>query len=72
MAKIDLSSDYLEGAHPAIMQRLSETNLTATPGYGGDEYCESARRKIRLACGCPEAEVEFLVGGTQTLSLIHI
>ena len=58
--------DYMEGAHPAIMQRLMETNLVKTSGYGLDEYCESAKEKIRSACGAPDAEVHFLVGGTQT------
>ena len=58
--------DYMEGAHPAIMQRLIETNLVKTSGYGLDEYCESAKKKIRAACGAHDAEVHFLVGGTQT------
>ena len=58
--------DYMEGAHPAIMQRLIETNLVKTSGYGLDEYCESAKEKIRAACGAHDAEVHFLVGGTQT------
>ncbi|MBQ2223599.1 MAG: low specificity L-threonine aldolase [Oscillospiraceae bacterium] len=65
-AKLSFASDYLEGAHPAILQRLVETNLEKTPGYGADEYSESARRKIRAACAAPEADVYFLVGGTQT------
>lgn len=62
--------DYMEGAHPAILQRLMETNMEKTPGYGTDIYCESARRKILEACGCPEGEVYFLVGGTQTNSTV--
>ena len=65
-------SDYMEGAHPAILERLIETNREKTPGYGTDAYCEEARQKIREACGCPEAEVRFLVGGTQTnMIMIH-
>lgn len=63
-------SDYLEGAHPLILQRLAETNLEQTPGYGEDRYCESAREKIRKACRCPHAEVHFLVGGTQANATI--
>ena len=58
--------DYMEGAHPAILQRLMETNMEHTYGYGKDAYCESAKAKIRTACQCPEAEIYFLVGGTQT------
>ncbi|MBQ1604087.1 MAG: low specificity L-threonine aldolase, partial [Oscillospiraceae bacterium] len=65
-AKLSFASDYQEGAHPAILQRLVETNLEKTPGYGADEYSESARWKIRAACAAPEADVYFLVGGTQT------
>ena len=64
--KLYFASDYLEGAHPSIIQRLVETNLEHTAGYGLDEYSESARRRIREACGAPEAGVYFLVGGTQT------
>lgn len=59
-------SDYMEGAHPLILQRLLETNMEKTVGYGLDEYCESAREKIRAACGCPHAEIYFLIGGTQS------
>ena len=64
--KLSFASDYMEGAHPAILRRLCDTNLTKTPGYGTDAVCESARRKIRDACACPDAAVHFLVGGTQT------
>ncbi len=67
---ISFESDYNTGAHPQILNRLAETNLEPLSGYGTDMYCESARKKIRIACDCPEAEVEFLVGGTQTNSVI--
>ena len=66
MDKLYFASDYQEGAHPAILQRLTETNLEKSEGYGTDAFCASAREKIRRACRCPEAEVHFLVGGTQT------
>jgi threonine aldolase len=59
-------SDYMEGAHPLILQRLIETNMEKSPGYGCDSYCEAAKEKIRTACNCPDAEIYFLVGGTQT------
>ena len=64
--RLYFASDYMEGAHPAIMQKLLETNLEKTVGYGLDAYSESARAKIREACQAPEAMVHFLVGGTQT------
>ena len=59
-------SDYEEGAHPRILELLSASNLEQTPGYGEDHYCDEARTLIRRACFAPEADVHFLVGGTQT------
>lgn len=59
-------SDYNNGMLPEILQRLTQTNLEKSTGYGFDPYCESAREKVRLACGKPAAEVFFLIGGTQT------
>ena len=66
MEKLWFASDYMEGAHPRLMARLNETNLERSAGYGLDPYSESARDRIREACACPEADVRFLVGGTQT------
>ena len=63
--KLSFTSDYMEGAHPAILRRLAETNMAKTAGYGLDEYSEAARDKVRAACGAPEADVFFLAGGTQ-------
>ena len=63
-------NDYCEGAHDAILQRLMETNMEKMPGYGEDKYCASAKEKIRAACGCPEADIYFLVGGTQTNAVV--
>lgn len=43
-------SDYLEGAHSSILEKLVTTNFEQTPGYGNDTYCESAREKsVKLA-----------------------
>lgn len=67
---LHFDSDYMEGAHPAIIERLATTNLEQTPGYGVDRYCESAKTRIREACEAPNAEVFFLVGGTQTNACI--
>ncbi len=67
---ISFTCDYSEGAHPKILERLVETNLEQLPGYGVDPYCESAKAKIRAACQAPDAEVFFLVGGTQTNSTV--
>lgn len=59
-------SDYLEGAHQRVLDALTRTNMDQTPGYGEDRYCEEARQLIKKACCAPEADVHFLVGGTQT------
>ncbi|MDD2559756.1 MAG: low specificity L-threonine aldolase [Bacteroidales bacterium] len=63
---IRLECDYSEGAHPLIMERLLQSNLEQTIGYGEDPYCERADDLIKQACGVPAADVHFLVGGTQT------
>ena len=67
---VSFTCDYSEGAHPKILERLAATNYEQLPGYGVDHYCESAKAKIRAACETPEADIYFLVGGTQTNSTI--
>ena len=67
---ISFASDYIAGAHPAVLQHLLETNLENLPGYGADHYCAQAAEKIRQACACPQAQVEFLAGGTQTNAVV--
>ncbi|MBE5795847.1 MAG: low specificity L-threonine aldolase [Clostridiales bacterium] len=62
---IRLNCDYLEGCHPSILEKLTETNLVQTPGYGTDDYCKEAADAIRSAFSCPDSAVHFLVGGTQ-------
>ena len=63
---IHFESDYLEGCCPQILEALRQTNLEQTLGYGEDPHCEKAADMIRYVFDCPEAEVHFLVGGTQT------
>ena len=63
---IYFTSDYTEGCHERILQRLMETNYEQTPGYGTDEHCRNAARYILNECGGADADVHFLVGGTQT------
>ena len=59
-------SDYLEGCCPQILEALQATNLEQTLGYGEDPHCAEAARRIRYVFDCPDADVHFLVGGTQT------
>ncbi len=67
---IRFECDYSEGACPEIIKKLEETNMEQTQGYGEDVYCNSAREKIKKICKCPNAEVQFLVGGTQTNMIV--
>ncbi len=59
------NNDYSHGAHPAVLQALVDTNMEPQPGYGTDAHTERAKQLIREACQAPDADVFFLVGGTQ-------
>ena len=63
---IYFNNDYSEGCHEKIMERLIQTNLEQSFGYGEDAHCRSAAEKIRKLCGREDIAVHFLVGGTQT------
>ncbi len=67
---LHFDTDYMEGAHPKVMQRLVETNLEQTTGYGSDDYCKTAKDLVRKTCGDESLDVHFLVGGTQTNSTV--
>lgn len=63
---ISFENDYSEGAHYMILKRLIDTDMEQVTGYGEDKFCEEAKAKIREACQCPDADVYFISGGTQT------
>ena len=63
-------NDYSEGAHEKVLQHLIDTNMEQLSGYGTDHYCETAKKKIKKACGCEDAEVYLLTGGTQTNQIV--
>ena len=63
---LHFESDYSDGAHPLVIERLVQTNMIKTSTYGSDEFSVAARNKIRTVCNAPDAQVFFLVGGTQT------
>lgn len=63
---IYFNCDYTEGAHPSILAKLMETNMEQTIGYGMDEHCKHAAELIKKACAAEDADIHFLVGGTQT------
>ena len=63
---IYFNSDYTAGAHHEVLEALVSTNMEHSVGYGNDLYTLNARTLIREAVGVDDAEVMFLVGGTQT------
>ena len=59
-------NDYGYGAHPKVLEHLAQTNMEPVSGYGNDKFTASAAEKIKAAADCPDAQVYFLTGGTQT------
>lgn len=59
------NNDYSEGCHPKILEKMVQTNLEQTQGYGMDVHCERAAALIRKHCGREDLAIHFLVGGTQ-------
>ncbi|WP_304176777.1 beta-eliminating lyase-related protein, partial [Leptotrichia trevisanii] len=64
------ANDYTQGACQEILDAIVKTNFENLSGYGADKYCESAKVKIRRACEVENADVYFLVGGTQTNAVV--
>lgn len=67
---LSFECDYLEGCHEAILQALVKSNNEQLSGYGSDCYTVQAKEKIKEACGCPQGDVYFLSGGTQTNQIV--
>lgn len=67
---LHFENDYNKGAHTELLNALIETNDQGLSGYRTDSYCQQVADKIREVCSCPQAEVEFLVGGTQTNQVV--
>lgn len=59
-------NDYSEACHPAVLEALTKMNAESVIGYGCDDYCKQCADLIRDLCKAPHADVQFLVGGTQT------
>lgn len=66
----NFKSDYSEGAHPNILQKLIETNLQQQPGYGEDEYSLQAKQILQRKIENKDAKIYFVSGGTQTNLLV--
>ncbi|WP_272158549.1 threonine aldolase family protein [Streptococcus sp. HN38] len=63
---LHFENDYNKGAHPVLIEALVTSNQEGLSGYGTDLYSQSAIEKIRQAIACPQAQITFLAGGTQT------
>ncbi|MGO0078123.1 threonine aldolase family protein [Streptococcus suis] len=63
---LHFENDYNKGAHPVLIEALVTSNQEGLSGYGIDLYTQSAIEKIRQAIACPQAQITFLAGGTQT------
>ena len=66
---IHFGNDYHRTAHPRVLEAIAEAG-GAYAGYGADELCATAAEHIRTACQAPNAEVHFMVGGTQANATI--
>ena len=63
---IRFDSDYTEGCIPEILTALTNTNDEQTIGYGKDIHCQNAANLIKQTIKREDADVHFMVGGTQT------
>jgi threonine aldolase len=63
---LSFESDYIIGAHGKVLEALVKTNNEMLSGYGNDIHTKNAEALIKKACKAPDAEVYFLMGGTQT------
>ena len=67
---LTFESDYTTGCCPEILDALRKTNYEFVSGYGSDKFCQSAEKKIKEVCEAPDAQVEFICGGTQTNQVV--
>lgn len=66
---IHFGNDYHRLAHPRVLDAIAGAG-GAYAGYGADELCATAAERIRTACQASNAEVHFMVGGTQANATI--
>lgn len=65
---IHFGNDYHRTGHPAVLAALTALDTLGEDygGYGLDPLCTKAAHLILSVCNTPEADVHFLMGGTQT------
>ena len=67
---LSFESDYILGAHEAVLEALIKTNGEVMSGYGNDPHTQRAKELIKCACASSESEVFFLTGGTQANKVV--
>lgn len=65
-SKINLCNDYNSVAHERVLQALQVHLGERFEGYGTDQETAEAEALLLELIQCPEADVHFLAGGTQT------
>ena len=63
---ISFVNDYSENAFPEILEALAKTNYEGNSAYSGDDHSRKAAELIREKIACDTADVQILMGGTQT------
>ena len=64
--KYSFTNDYSEGAHEKILEAIVESNRKQSSGYGCDDDCKEAVKKIKRELQYEDCDIHFLVGGTQS------
>ncbi len=64
--KISFNNDYIDGAHPSILEYLSEINNDSFTGYGYDHISEKAKNCLKEVIGNESVDIEFFAAGTIT------
>ena len=59
-------NDYSELADKRILDALCKYSDEQNLAYGLDKHSSNAANSIKKCFGCPNADVHFLAGGTQT------
>lgn len=62
----NFKNDYSDGAHPALLDALIQSNSVHTEGYGVDSFTEEAKELIKKQINREDIDIHFFAGGTQT------
>lgn len=67
---ISFKNDYSRGAHPRVLEKLLSANTQSFTGYGEDEVCAAAQRRMRALIQDEQAALHLVAGGTQANLLV--